>query len=80
MKTHIKQLLIIGASSFLLAGCCTPHNAARWEYKVVASAPFQAAPADWRQEQEKMMNGLAKDGWVFVSQTDQTLYFKRLVR
>jgi len=84
MKTHIKQLVIIGASAFLLAGCCTPRRAAHWEYKVVASVPSgsanQSAPADWRTSQEAMMNHLAKDGWIFVSQTDQTLYFKRLVR
>ena len=84
MKTHLKQLFIIGASSLLLAGCCTRHGVAHWEYKVVASVPAgnanQAAPADWRQDQEKMMNSLAKDGWVFVTETDQTLYFKRLER
>ena len=31
MKTNLRQLLMIGAGSVLLAGCCTAHHVARWE-------------------------------------------------
>lgn len=35
MKTNLKQLLIIGASSLLFVGCCTTRQATKWEYKIV---------------------------------------------
>ena len=81
MKTNLKQLLIIGASSLLLAGCCTARHVTRWEYKVVREAhDIQGGPTEWRKNQEALMNDLGKDGWIFVSQSDQILYFKRPVK
>ena len=80
MKTKLKQSFIIAASSFLLAGCCTTHHVTRWEYKVVPQARFHNGPAEWQKDQEALMNDLAKDGWIFVSQADQILYFKRPVK
>ena len=82
MKTNLKQLLIIGSSSLLLTGCCTTHQATRWEYKVVRPARWtqDGGMTEWQKNQEAMMNDLGKDGWIFVSQSDQTLYFKRPVK
>lgn len=77
MKTNLKQLFIVGATSVLLAGCCTPHHAARWEYKVVRLNRVGVAYADFAKTQESVMNELAKDGWIFVSQSDVDLCFKR---
>ena len=33
MKKHIA--LILAASTLILAGCCTTHQATKWEYKTV---------------------------------------------
>jgi hypothetical protein len=77
-------LFIIWASSLLLAGCCTAHHVTQWEYKVVQTPPFKftqgETPTEWRKDQEALMNDLGKDGWVFVSQSDQVLYFKRPIK
>jgi hypothetical protein len=82
MKTTIRQLLIIGASVFLLAGCCITHHVTRWEYKVVPVVT-PAGPA-WQQDQElkeaALMNDLGKEGWIFVNKSDPFLYFKRPVK
>lgn len=85
MKTNIKQLLIIGASGFLLAGCCTTHHSAQWEYKVVQDAigrggANEARAQRWEKNQEALMNDLGKDGWIFVSHSDGILYFKRTAK
>ena len=77
MKTNLKQLFLIGATSFLVAGCCTTHHAAQWEYRVVYQNRVGVAYADFAKTQESLMNGLAKDGWIFVSQSDEILCFKR---
>ena len=80
MKPNLKQLFVIGATSFLLAGCCTTHHVTHWEYKVVRQNRVGVAYADFAKTQESLMNDLAKDGWIFVSQSDETLCFKRPVR
>ena len=82
MKTNIRQLLIIGASVFLLAGCCTTNYVTRWEYKVVPVVTPDGP--EWQKtEQEKeeaLMTDLGKEGWIFVNKSDPFLYFKRPVR
>ena len=80
MKTNLKQLFSIGATSFLLVGCCTTHHVTQWEYKVVRQNRVGVAYADFAKTQESLMNDLGKDGWIFVSQSDDTLCFKRPVR
>ncbi len=80
MKPNLKQLFVIGATSFLLAGCCTTHHVTHWEYKVVRQNRVGVAYADFAKTQESLMNDLAKDGWIFVSQSDETLCFKRPVK
>ena len=80
MKTNLKQLFLIGATSFLLAGCCTTHHVTQWEYKVVRQTRAEGGPAEQAKSQESLMNDLGKDGWIFVSQSDGTLCFKRPVR
>ena len=82
MKTKIKQLLITGASVFLLAGCCTTHLVTRWEYKVVPVVTGNGP--EWQNNQEAkedaLMNDLGKEGWIFVSKSDPFLYFKRPIK
>ena len=80
MKKNLKQVFLIGATSFLLASCRTTHHATQWEYKVVRQNRLGLAYADFARTQESLMNDLAKDGWIFVSQSDETLCFKRPVR
>lgn len=79
MKTNIRQLLIIGASIVLLAGCCTTHHVTRWEYKVVPVVTGDGS--EWQKTQqakeEALTNDLGKEGWIFVSKSDPFLYFKR---
>jgi uncharacterized lipoprotein YajG len=60
MKQHIALGLI--ASALLLAGCCTTHNTAHWEYKT--QTLFLNADLD-----SGTLNANAKDGWEFVSAT-----------
>lgn len=45
--------LIFAASTMLLAGCCTTHHAAKWEYKEVLTL--------------SAVNELAKTGWSVVA-------------
>ncbi len=82
MKRNLKQLFVIGATSFLLAGCCTTHHVTRWEYKVADVNRFGLSRAEILKKQEALMNDLGKDGWIFVSQfdADATLCFKRPVK
>jgi PBP1b-binding outer membrane lipoprotein LpoB len=54
MKKSI--VLIIAASTLVLAGCCTTHRAARWEYK-------QLAP----RVTDETLNKLAEEGWSVVA-------------
>jgi hypothetical protein len=80
MKKPLKELYLIGAASFLLAGCSTTHHITQWEYKVVRQNRVGLAYTDFARTQESLMNDLAKEGWIFVSQSDETLCFKRPVR
>ena len=77
MKTNLKQLLIIGTSSLLFVGCCTTHQATRWEYKIVHCPQ---GGSEYQKNEEALMNDVGKDGWIFVSQSEAILYFKRPVK
>jgi hypothetical protein len=82
MKTNITQLLIIAASAFLLAGCCTTHHLTTWDYKTVpvvtpAGPEWQATQ---QMKEETLMKDLGKEGWIFVGKSDPFLYFKRPVK
>ena len=81
MKTNIRKLLIIGASVFLLAGCSTTYHVTRWEYKVVPPPSYLGlTQPEIQKNNEAFMNDLGKDGWIFVSQFDEALCFKRPVK
>jgi len=60
MKKHIALGLVAGI--LFLAGCCTTHKTARWEYKTeTLYLNANLDPSD--------LNANAKDGWEFVSAT-----------
>ena len=75
MKRSLKYMLITIASSLLVAGCCTSRHATQWEYKVAEpSGPDQ----NRRQVIEPFLNGMAKDGWLFIEKDSVGwYYFKR---
>ena len=60
MKKHIALGLV--ASTLFLAGCCTVHKTAHWEYKTETLSVAAALNAG-------TLNAYAKDGWEFVSAT-----------
>ena len=79
--------LVWTASALFLAGCRTGPHATKWEYKVAyphiprGDANRVEGPEGVRAAQEAFLNDLAKDGWIFVSQTDgRYFYFKRPMR
>jgi hypothetical protein len=88
MKKYVA--LIFAASALLLPGCCTTSHAIRWEYKVASphlphgggpDANRVEGPEAVREAQQALLNDLAKEGWILVSQTDgRYFYFKRPVR
>ncbi len=47
-------MLLIVASGLLLAGCCTPHRAAKWEYKTVHSTS------------DEILNTPVAEGWTVI--------------
>jgi protein involved in sex pheromone biosynthesis len=64
MKKHIT--LILAASTLLLAGCCTTHQAKHWEYMQVDGLQSDAS-----------LNKLADEGWSVVAMSatgDQAHY------
>ena len=58
MKKHIALGLV--ASTLFLAGCCTTHKTAHWEYKTETLYLAGRLTTD-------PLNANAKDGWEFVS-------------
>jgi hypothetical protein len=72
MKKHIALGLV--ASTLFLAGCCTSHHAAAWEYKTAEVIPDAAHDAN--------INKLAVDGWMIqsISQQQSGGYFVVLKR
>ena len=76
MKTTTKVLIIALASS-LLAGCCTQHKetATQWEYKV--TYPERNSDPNGNAAQERLLNDLAKDGWIFIQKENGSEFFKR---
>ncbi len=53
MKKHLKVASIVVACGFLLAGCCTAHQATKWEYRTSSSLAE--------------VNQLAEQGWTVVN-------------
>ena len=53
MNRQLKFTCILAACGFLLAGCCTTHHTAKWEYRMVESL--------------KEVNQLAEEGWTVVN-------------
>lgn len=75
MKKHLRYSLSILGSSILLAGCCTGHHAAQWEYKIAYPPPYAR---DHTEVPESFLNGLAKEGWILFQKDPDGLYiFKR---
>ncbi len=60
MKKHIALGLV--ATTLFLAGCCTAHKTAHWEYKTQGLSSAAGLNAN-------ILNASAKDGWEFVSAT-----------
>ena len=80
MKKNIA--LIFAVSTLFLAGCCTTHNATKWEYKV-AQAPSSLGHTyqEIRELQQTFLNDLGKEGWVLINENEgETFYFKRPVK
>ena len=80
MKKNVA--LIFAVSTLFLAGCCTTHNATKWEYKV-AQAPsyFGHTNQEIREIQQTFLNDLGKEGWVLINENEQgTFYLKRPVK
>jgi hypothetical protein len=85
MKTNLKQLFLIGASSFWLAGCCATHHVTQWEYKVVTAPelagtmgqPNQEVARQRRANEQEFLNELGKDGWMMVSEDSGIFYLRR---
>ncbi len=79
MKTNLKQLVVVGASSLLLVGCCTIHHATQWEYKIAQPVGYNAHSQV--EIDQAFLNDQAKDGWIFIEKDDQgDFFFKRLKR
>ena len=76
MKTNLKRLLLVAASSVLLAGCCTSHYAVRqWEYKVVRNERNEANLGD--PSLDPKLTQLGSEGWELVSWNKDSWVFKR---
>jgi hypothetical protein len=76
MKRNPKTVLIITASSLLLAGCCTTRYAAtQWEYKVVRYEG--GAPNLGDAKLGAKLTGLGSEGWELVSWNEASWVFKR---
>ena len=52
--------LILATGTLFIAGCCTPHDAKAWDYKVVSTN--QGGP-----DLEARIQKAAADGWTVVS-------------
>jgi hypothetical protein len=83
--------LIFAAGVLTLAGCCTPSHDTKWEYKIVREPNLfsQITKNDAqngnagdvvRQGEEKFLNDLGKDGWIYIKDYDGTYYFRRPVK
>ena len=84
MNTNLKTVVIVGAISLLLTGCCTTRQT-QWEYKVTnvphtAGGANTAAPQDRFERTEKYLNALGAEGWVLVSEEQGIYFLKRLKR
>jgi hypothetical protein len=55
-------VLLLATSTLFVAGCCTAHKTARWEYKT--QTLYLGAELN-----PGTLNANAKDGWEFVSAT-----------
>ncbi len=76
MKAKLKRLLLIAASSVLLAGCCTSHYAVRqWEYKVVRNEGAGPILGDPRLDSK--LAELGSEGWELASWNTSSWVFKR---
>ena len=71
------MVLVLVASVLVLAGCCSMHHAAKWEYKVVAGPhlPEGSGPEALHEAQQTFLNDLGKDGWVLMSETDGKVFY-----
>ena len=71
--------IILAAGTLLLAGCCTTRHATKqWEYKVTFATPLGPEGLK-RENQQKFLDELGKDGWILVAVDSQTglFYLKR---
>ena len=81
MKMNHSILVLMAASSLLLAGCCGVHHAGSWEYKIAKTpqSPEEAKAmiGPSLENREKYLNSLGRDGWVLVSEDQGIFYLKR---
>jgi hypothetical protein len=82
MKTNLARILAAIGSSFLLVGCCTQHNATaiQWEYKVVPIKGNANEAGPGYSAIQALLNENAKDGWVFVQESNGNFIFKRAMK
>ena len=60
MKTLLP--LVLSVLWLFVAGCCTPHSAAAWQYKTVIINTGSGS-----EKVDSELNRLAKEGWYLVS-------------
>ena len=74
--------LTLAAGALTLAGCSTPDkHSSQWEYKFVPGIPNtqgSTGMAQWQQDQEALLNKMGADGWILVSDNENTFCFVRL--
>ena len=74
MKINLKQLSILAVSVLLLSGCATSNSVTQWEYKIERNRT--AVPEDMGSR----LTALGQEGWILITEENQTYYFKRPVR
>lgn len=79
MRTKPTSVIIAAVCGLLLAGCCTDRHHAQWEYKVekIPNPGGPGGPQAFLQNQEALLNGLGKEGWVLVTEEGGVYYLKR---
>ena len=79
MKTNLKYLFVVTASSLLLAGCCTAPHATQWEYQVRGIPVGKYRYQTQAEIQEAFLNDMSRNGgWIyFEKDANGDFFFKR---
>lgn len=77
----MKKAITFTVSTLFLAGCCTTAHITKWEYKVVCPPIDPNVTGQERRDlQQTFLNNLGKDGWILVSEDENSFYFKRAAK